>query len=63
MLDIGTGIFNEQRRDKKKIYCVHERDVKCISRGKARKRHEFDCKMALRPPAVADGRRRNGRLR
>ena len=47
LLDIGTRIFHQQRKDKKKIYSVHEPAVECISKGKAHKRYEFGCKVSV----------------
>jgi len=47
LLDIGTGIFHQQKHDKKKIYSVHEPQVECISKGKAHKRYEFGCKVSV----------------
>ena len=47
LLNIGNRIFNQQRKDKKKIYSVHAPDVECISKGKAHKRYEFGCKVSV----------------
>ena len=33
--------------DKNKLYSLHEPDVVCISKGKARQRYEFGCKVSL----------------
>jgi len=46
-LDISSQIFNQQRKDKNKIYSVHESHVECISKGKAHKRYEFGCKVSV----------------
>jgi IS5 family transposase len=47
LLDIGNRIFNQEKRDKNKVYSVHEPDVECISKGKAHKRYEFGCKVSV----------------
>ena len=33
--------------DKNKVYSMHEPEVQCISNGKAHKRYEFGCKVAV----------------
>lgn len=45
-LDRIKKILLQQRKDKKKIYSLHE-DVECISKGKAHKKYEFGCKVSL----------------
>jgi len=47
LLSIGNRIFCQQRKDKNKIYSVHEPAVECISKGKAHKRYEFSCKVSV----------------
>ncbi len=47
LLAIASRIFHQQRKDKKKIYSVHEPAVECISKGKAHKRYEFGCKVSV----------------
>mmetsp|Transcript_482 Transcript_482/g.319 ORF Transcript_482/g.319 Transcript_482/m.319 type:complete len:451 (+) Transcript_482:653-2005(+) len=47
LLDIGTRIFHQKRKDKNKIYSIHEPAVECISKGKAHKRYEFGCKVSI----------------
>ena len=47
LLDIGTRIYRQKRKDKNKIYSVHEPEVNCISKGKAHKRYEFGCKVSV----------------
>jgi IS5 family transposase len=37
----------QKRRDKNKIYSVHEPHVECISKGKAHKRYEFGVKVSV----------------
>jgi len=52
--EIFTPILNQtkrllaqQRKDKNKLYSLHEPDVACISKGKAHKRYEFGCKVSI----------------
>ena len=40
-------LLAQQRSDKKKLYSLHEPNVDCISKGKARTRYEFGCKVSL----------------
>lgn len=47
LLDIAKRIFHQQRKDKNKVYSVHEPAVECISKGKAHKRYEFGCKVSV----------------
>ena len=47
LLHISIRIRNQQKKDKNKIYSVHEPAVECISKGKAHKRYEFDCKVGV----------------
>lgn len=47
LMDIGTRIYHQQRRDKNKVYSVHAPEVECISKGKAHKRYEFGCKVSV----------------
>lgn len=47
LLTIGTRTIHQQRKDKNKIYSVHEPMVECISKGKAHKRYEFGCKFSV----------------
>jgi IS5 family transposase len=47
LMDIGTRIYHQQRKDKNKIYSVHAPEVECISKGKAHKRYEFGCKVSV----------------
>lgn len=46
-LDKATRLLGQERQDKKKLYSVHAPEVECISKGKAHKRYEFGCKVAL----------------
>jgi transposase, IS5 family len=47
LLEIGTRIFQQKRKDHHKIYSVHEPAVECISKGKVHKRYEFGCKVSV----------------
>ena len=47
LLDIGTKIYHQKRKDKNKTYSVHAPEVECISKGKAHKRYEFGCKVSV----------------
>ena len=47
LLDIAKRISHQQRKDKNKVYSVHEPAVECISKGKAHKRYEFGCKVSV----------------
>ena len=47
LLDVGTRIFHQKRKDKNKTYSVHAPEVECISKGKAHKRYEFGCKVSV----------------
>lgn len=40
-------LYLQQRHDEGKLYSVHAPEVECISKGKAHKRYEFGCKVAL----------------
>jgi len=47
LLSISKRIYSQERKDKNKIYSVHAPEVECISKGKAHKRYEFGCKVAV----------------
>jgi IS5 family transposase len=54
LAEIFTPILNQskqlllqERTSKNKIYSLHEPDIACISKGKARQRYEFGCKVSL----------------
>lgn len=40
-------VLNQKRRDKHKIYSLHEPHVYCMSKGKPHKRYEFDVKVSI----------------
>ena len=47
LLDISVRIHRQKRKDKNKVYSVHEPEVNCTSKGKAHKRYEFGCKVSV----------------
>jgi IS5 family transposase len=47
LLDLAKRLHRQRRHDKGKLYSVHAPEVECISKGKAHKRYEFGCKVAL----------------
>jgi IS5 family transposase len=47
LLDRADRIRNQQPKDTKKLYSLHEPEVQCISKGKAHKRYEFGQKVAV----------------
>ena len=47
MLALAERILSQQRHDKNKVYSVHAPEVECIAKGKAHKKYEFGCKVAL----------------
>jgi len=47
LLAVTRRIHEQERKDKGKIYSVHEPQVECISKGKAHKRYEFGCKVSV----------------
>ena len=46
-LEISKRIWGQKRQDKKKVYSVHEPEVKCYSKGKASKKYEFGSKVSV----------------
>lgn len=47
LLSLADRIFHQKRNDKNKVYSVHAPEVECIAKGKAHKRYEFGCKVAM----------------
>jgi len=47
LLETASRIWSQKRKDKNKVYSVHEPYVECISKGKAHKRYEFGCKVSV----------------
>ena len=46
-LEIYRKVVNQQRKDKNKIYSLHEREVCCICKDKEHKKYEFGNKAAI----------------
>ncbi len=47
LVRISRRLYEQKRDDKQKVYSVHAPEVACISKGKAHKRYEFGCKVAV----------------
>jgi transposase, IS5 family len=47
LLALARRLHVQERREKGKLYSVHAPEVECISKGKAHRRYEFGCKVAL----------------
>ena len=47
LLALARRLHVQERRDKGKLYSIHAPEVECISKGKAHRRYEFGCKVAL----------------
>ena len=47
LLTVAERIFSQTRNDTNKVYSVHAPEVECIAKGKAHKRYEFGCKVAM----------------
>lgn len=47
LLALEERIFSQTRNDTNKVYSVHAPVVECIAKGKAHKRYEFGCKVAM----------------
>lgn len=47
LLEVASKIWSQKRKDKNKVYSVHEPHVECISKGKTHKRYEFGCKVSV----------------
>jgi IS5 family transposase len=46
-LALVSQLLHQQPKGADKIYALHEPDVDCISKGKARVRYEFGCKVSI----------------
>jgi len=46
-LALAKRLLKQQRHDQRKLYSIHAPEVECISKGKAHKRYEFGCKVAM----------------
>jgi IS5 family transposase len=47
MLALVSQLLRQQPKGADKIYALHEPEVDCISKGKARVRYEFGCKVSV----------------
>ncbi|MBI5428586.1 MAG: IS5 family transposase [Nitrospinae bacterium] len=47
LLEMGHRLLPRKRTDRGKLYSLHAPEVECISKGKARKRYEFGCKVSV----------------
>ena len=47
LLELCERLHKQQPTDKKKLYSLHETEVQCISKGKARQRYEFGQKVTI----------------
>ncbi len=46
-LALASQLLHQQPKGSNKIYALHEPEVDCISKGKARVRYEFGCKVSI----------------
>ena len=44
---LAGRLLRQKPKDKRKLYALHEPEVDCISKGKARKRYEFGSKVSI----------------
>lgn len=47
LLESAKRIYTQQKQDTAKCYSVHAPEVECIAKGKANKKYEFGCKVAV----------------
>ncbi|HYJ45361.1 MAG TPA: IS5 family transposase [Pyrinomonadaceae bacterium] len=47
LLKNAARIHRQEKNDSPKLYSVHAPEVECIAKGKAHKKYEFGCKVAL----------------
>jgi len=47
LLSLAKRVLNQARKEKHKIYSLHEPDTECICKGKAHKKYEFGCKVSF----------------
>ena len=47
LLKLFNQVLSQKRKDKNKVYSLHEPHVNCISKGKAHKKYEFGSKVAV----------------
>jgi len=46
-LELYQRVLDQKRRDKNKVYSLHEPEVSCISKGKEHKKYEFGSKVSI----------------
>lgn len=46
LLVLSRRILSQRKKDKNKLYSIHEPHVECISKGKIHKKYEFGCKVS-----------------
>jgi len=44
LLLLAKRLLGQKKKDKNKLYSIHEPNVECIAKGKVHKRYEFGCK-------------------
>jgi len=47
LLECAKQIHQQQKQDSHKCYSIHAPEVECIAKGKAHRRYEFGCKVAV----------------
>jgi IS5 family transposase len=47
LLTAAKRIYQQQKQDSQKLYSLHAPEVECIAKGKAHKKYEFGCKVAV----------------
>lgn len=47
LLMVSERMFSQTRNDTRKVYSIHAPEVECIAKGKAHKKYEFGCKVAM----------------
>jgi transposase, IS5 family len=54
LLENAKRIQQQQQKDSNKCYSIHAPEVECIGKGKAHKKYEFGCKVALATTATSN---------
>lgn len=47
LLEMAQRVYEQKRNDKNKLYSLWAPEVECISKGKAHKKYEYGCKVAI----------------
>ena len=47
LLTTAKRLLSQTKDSKNKLYSLHEQDVQCIAKGKAKKKYEFGCKVSI----------------